>query len=155
MTKKNLLIAVFNFILFLGCIIFFLQCSVCIIWGPTKPNLMTGVQGGGSIACSAAGFEGLSCAVSFVDSPSEHNPLVVGWVSLVTHLREHAVPSLFPLNNVNGPCYVGGAAGGAETRNRCRTDRQKGSPMHTHTNTSTCRQTDRHTAVHYLSYRSF
>lgn len=89
----------------------------------------------------ATGFEGLSGAVSFVDSPSEHVPLVEGWVSLVTHLREHAVPSLFPLNNVNGPRYISRAAG-AEKHSHI--NRQKGSPMQTHTHTQANVERHRH-----------
>lgn len=38
--------------------------------------MMTSMRVGGSMF--ATGFEGLSCAVSFVDSSSEHVPLVVG-----------------------------------------------------------------------------
>lgn len=108
---------------------------------------MTSVQRGGSISCFATSFKGLSCLVSFVDSPSERVPLVVGWVSLVTHLREHTVPSPFLLNNVNGARHVRGATGGTETQKQSHTRRQKGSPMQTftHTNTCKCTQTDQHT----------
>lgn len=108
---------------------------------------MTSVQRGGSISCFATSFKGLSCLVSFVDSPSERVPLVVGWVSLVTHLREHTVPSPFLLNNVNGARHVRGATGGTETQKQSHTRRQKGSPMqtYTHTNTCKCTQTDQHT----------
>lgn len=110
MTEKILNYNAHFHCLFWGIISFFIG-SVCVIWGPWE-SLMTSVQH--LMFCHWFWGVTVRCAVSFVDNPSEHVPLLVGWVSLVTHLGEHAVPSLFPLNNVNGPVprHIREAAGG-------------------------------------------
>lgn len=53
-----------------------------------------------------------------VNSPPELVLLIVEWVILVTHLREHTMPPLLRLNNINGPSpsYIRGAAGGKKTQ---------------------------------------
>lgn len=43
-----------------------------------EKNLKTSVRGGGNISCFATGLEGLSCAVSFVDSPVWTRPFSGG-----------------------------------------------------------------------------